>query len=456
MKTILSIIASVGLLSLCGCANYSTYSRPRLDVSVDSIFMPMATADTSMASVGWADFFHDSNLQRLISEGLERNTDLRASALKIEEAEATLRASRLAFFPSADLGVQSLVNQSSRSFQIGPSARWEIDFAGKQRNTRLAAEASFGSAVAYSQSVENSLIATIADSYYTLLMLDEQLAISERTLTTWDENIRVMQALKRAGRANEAGVLQAKANRMRTENSVVTLRQQISRQENALRSLLFDPQADLSRGTLCDQTFPDTLAVGVPLELLNWRPDLREAEYALQQSFYRINVARAAFYPSVVLSGSAGWTAQGGAIPNPGEWIASALGSVTQPLFNRGTNTANLRIANAQYEESLLDFEQKLVDAGIEVNDAVTAWQSARQRLVTDKKQIVALKGAVHNTRLLMRNSPTNYLEVLTAQQRLLEAELTEATDRYEIIQAVIALYHALGGGSGNFSNSIN
>lgn len=387
-------------------------------------------------------------LSAWIDSGLNSNTDLRIAALKVEEARATLSASRLAFLPSVSMGADGSVGSgSSDRFSIGPSASWEIDAFGKQRNLKMGAEASWFASQAYRQAVQSQLVATIADGYYTLLMLDEQLSISERTLTTWDENIRVLQALKRAGRTNEAAVLQARANRMRVESSTLTLRNQIAEQENAIRSLLLDPDADMARGSLREQSFPESLSAGIPIDLLSNRPDVREAEYRLQKSFYDINVARAAFYPSITLSGNAGWTTSSGSVGNPSSWIANALGSVVAPIFNRGTNKANLDIARARYEENLLDFQQKLLDAGMEVNNALIAWQTANGRLALDRKQIVALKGAVHNTRLLMRNTTTNYLEVLTAQQRLLEAELSEASDRFDVIRSVISLYHALGGG---------
>jgi NodT family efflux transporter outer membrane factor (OMF) lipoprotein len=398
--------------------------------------------------MSWRELFTDEYLSAWIDSGLNSNTDLRIAALKVDEARATLSASRLAFLPSVSLSADGSVGSGSADrFSIGPSASWEIDAFGKQRNLKMGAEASWFASQAYRQAVQSQLVATIAEGYYTLLMLDEQLSISERTLTTWDENIRVLQALKRAGRTNEAAVLQARANRMRVESSTLTLRNQIAEQENAIRSLLLDPDADMARGSLREQSFPESLSAGIPIDLLSNRPDVREAEYRLQKSFYDINVARAAFYPSITLSGNAGWTTSSGSVGNPSSWIANALGSVVAPIFNRGTNKANLDIARARYEENLLDFQQKLLDAGMEVNNALIAWQTANGRLALDRKQIVALKGAVHNTRLLMRNTTTNYLEVLTAQQRLLEAELSEASDRFDVIRSVISLYHALGGG---------
>ncbi|WP_301709670.1 TolC family protein, partial [uncultured Duncaniella sp.] len=430
-----------------GCGLYSGYERPAIGYDAEHMCLPDSVC-SPLAAMSWRELFTDEYLSAWIDSGLNSNTDLRIAALKVEEARATLSASRLAFLPSVSMGADGSVGSgSSDRFSIGPSASWEIDAFGKQRNLKMGAEASWFASQAYRQAVQSQLVATIADGYYTLLMLDEQLSISERTLTTWDENIRVLQALKRAGRTNEAAVLQARANRMRVESSTLTLRNQIAEQENAIRSLLLDPDADMARGSLREQSFPESLSAGIPIDLLSNRPDVREAEYRLQKSFYDINVARAAFYPSITLSGNAGWTTSSGSVGNPSSWIANALGSVVVPIFNRGTNKANLDIARARYEENLLDFQQKLLDAGMEVNNALIAWQTANGRLALDRKQIVALKGAVHNTRLLMRNTTTNYLEVLTAQQRLLEAELSEASDRFDVIRSVISLYHALGGG---------
>lgn len=206
----------------------------------------------------------------------------------------------------------------------------------------------------------------------------------------------------------------------------------------------------LERNTFDGQEFPDRLAVGVPLQLLERRPDVRQAEAALAQAFYNTGAARSAFYPGVTLSGSAGWTNNSGAaIVNPGNWLLSAIGSLTQPLFNRGRNIANLRVAKARQEEALLSFRQSLLKAGNEVNDALAQWQTARERLDIDRRQVEALRRAADNTLRLMEHSDSaTYLEVITARQSLLQAELTEANDRFDKIQGVINLFHALGGGA--------
>ena len=438
------------LLCVTGCKLYSNYEQPGMEYNLTKINDSQDSLTTPLSTLNWRELITDPALEKLIEKGLERNTDLRIAQLKVNQAAATLSASRLAMLPSVGISADGRASSStSNTFSVTPTASWEADIFGKQRNLRKSAEAGFYASKAYRQAVQTSLIAGIAEGYFTLLMLEEQLSISERTLKTWDENIRTLQAFKRTGRTNEAAVLQARANRMQVENSILTLRKQILVQENALKSLVLDPELEIERGKLSDQKFPEVLSGGVTMEVLSARPDVQQAEYMLQKSFYGINVARAAFYPSLTLTGSAGWTTSWGAsVGNPSAWIANALGSLSAPIFSRGTNKANLEIAKAEYEIALLQFEQKLLDAGIEVNNAISAWQTAHDRIVIDKKQIVTLKGAVHSTQLLMRNTDTtNYLTVLTAQQRLLDAELTEVNDRYLAIQSIIALYHALGGG---------
>lgn len=289
----------------------------------------------------------------------------------------------------------------------------------------------------------------MANSYYNLLALDQQLSISQKSLEAWDEIIRTLEVRKTVGEGHQASIAQAKASRLEVENTVLSLSQQIKTQENSLCTLLGWTPRRIDRSELKSQIFPDDIAVGVPLQLLDNRPDIRQAEYALQSAFYSTNVARSAFYPSLTLSGTIGWTNNSGAtIANPGNWLLNAIGSLVQPLFNRGRNVANLKIAKAQQEEALITFQQKLLEAGAEVNDALSQWQNAEQRLNVSARQIEALEDAVKSTRLLMTYSESsNYLEVLTAQQTLLSAQLTETQETFDKIQGVIKLYHALGGG---------
>ena len=339
-------------------------------------------------------------------------------------------------------------SKAAKSYQLAASASWEIDIFGRLTNAKRSAQAALEQTKSYKQAVRTQLIATIANSYYTLLLLDKQLVISERTASLWKENVQAMQALKKAGLANEAAVSQSEANSLSVEASLLTLRQQINEMENNLSNLLGEVPQRVERGNLDRQEFPETLSTGVPLALLGNRPDVRQAEYSLAQAFYTTNGARSAFYPNINLSGVAGWTNSGGGIiANPGGLLLQAIGSLTQPLFNKGANIAQLKIAKAQQEEASLAFQQSILNAGSEVNNALTQWQTARGRITLADRQIVSLQKAVKSTQLLMNHGNITYLEVLTAQQSLLQAELSQAADRFDEIQGVINLYHALGGG---------
>lgn len=437
---------------MTGCSIYKPYSRP--EVQTEGLYRDLEeTRDTaSIATLGWRNLFSDKNLQALIDKGLERNTDLRVAHTRVKAAEAVLMNARLSYLPSVVLTPDGSISgtegaKAIKTYNLAASASWEIDLFGKVTNAKREALAALEGSRAYRQAVETQLIATIANSYYMLLMLDRQLIISEQTLITWKETEHSIEALKRAGKSNDAAVLQAKANRLALEASVVSIRKSIRETENGLSALLADTSHDIMRGALQKQQFPDTLSAGLPVQLLANRPDVRQAEWNLAQAYYATNAARSAFYPSLTLSGSTGWTNNvGGVVVNPGSWLFSAVGSLMQPLFNKGTNIANLRQAKARQEEALLLFQQSLLDAGKEVNNALTRWQSARIRIDYVNQQIMTLQEAVRKTELLMQHTSTNYLEVLTARQRLLEAELTQAQDKFEEIQGVIDLYHAVGG----------
>lgn len=437
---------------MTGCSIYKPYSRP--EVQTEGLYRDLEeTRDTaSIATLGWRNLFSDKNLQALIDKGLERNTDLRVAHTRVKAAEAVLMNARLSYLPSVVLAPDGSISgtegaKAIKTYNLAASASWEIDLFGKVTNAKREALAALEGSRAYRQAVETQLIATIANSYYMLLMLDRQLIISEQTLITWKETEHSIEALKRAGKSNDAAVLQAKANRLALEASVVSIRKSIRETENVLSALLADTSHDIMRGALQKQQFPDTLSAGLPIQLLANRPDVRQAEWNLAQAYYATNAARSAFYPSLTLSGSTGWTNNvGGVVVNPGSWLFSAVGSLMQPLFNKGTNIANLRQAKARQEEALLLFQQSLLDAGKEVNNALTRWQSARIRMDYVNQQIMTLQEAVRKTELLMQHTSINYLEVLTARQRLLEAELTQAQDKFEEIQGVIDLYHAVGG----------
>lgn len=440
---------------MSSCNIYRKYQRSE-DISVSQAYRDMAgtAQDTAtLASLSWRELFTDHYLQTLIETGLEHNTDLQIARLRVEQAEAVLRTSRLAYLPSISLAPQGNLSSfdgatPSKTYSLAVSASWELDLFGKLTNAKEGDKAALEGSKAYQQAVQTQLIATIANSYYTLLRLDCQLNINLATLKTWEENITTLQALKRAGQSNDAAIHRAEANKLALESSILGIRKSINETENSLSVLLGRESQNVRRGTLAGQSFPDTMAIGVPLQLLANRPDIRQAEYNLASAFYATNVARAAFYPSITLGGSAGWTnSMGSAIVNPGEFLWSAAASLLQPIFDKGKNQANLTIAKTQQEEAQLRFQQSILNAGKEVNDALVQWQTSQEQLVLGDQQIEALQEAVRKTELLMKHSSVNYLEVLTAQQSLLQAEQTRAQNQFDKIQGVINLYHALGGG---------
>lgn len=453
LRNILIITLAAGLTS---CGVYTKYERPSEALAgLDSLYRADLRPDTAqtLASLSWEELFADPHLQALIRRGLEANTDLQVARLQVEEAQATLRQSKLAYLSSANLTPEGTLSsfdgkKPQQTYSLGASVSWEIDLFGKLTNAKREARAALLASDAYRQAVQTQVVATVADSYYALLMLDEQISITRRMVESWEEYVHALEALLRAGQADRATVNQARASKLAAESSLETLVQQLVEQENALCAFLGETPRVVERGSMEGQSFPDTLRVGVPLDLLARRPDVRQAEAELMEAFYATNGARSAFYPSITLSGSAGWTNSGGtAITNPGAWLLSAVGSLVQPLFNKGENIANLKIAKARQEEALLHFRQELLDAGNEVNDALAQWQSARRRIRLDTAQAEHLAATLHDTSLLMQHSAdVNYLQVITARQSLLSARLTVVQDRYDEIQGVIQLYHALGG----------
>lgn len=443
------------LLLFCGCGIYTNYQRSET-LTVDSLYrdVPGCLQDTSsIANLSWRELFTDSQLVKWIEVGLEKNSDIQTARLLTQEAQASLQASRQAFLPSVSLTPEGSLSsfggaKPSKTYSLGGTAEWQIDALGGLRNAKKGSLAALEASRAYEQAVQTQLVATIAETYYSLLALDRKLAITRDAARKWGENVRIMKALKRAGEKDEAAVAQAEANRLDAESSALSLEKQMHELENSFSTLVGIAPSDIKRGQLLELSFPEKWSVGVPVQLLSKRPDVRQAEWQLAEAFYATNKARSAFYPQITLSGSAGWTNSSGAgIVNPGRWLLTALGSLVQPLFDKGNNVANLKIAQAKQQEALVDFQQKLLDAGAEVNNALTQWQIARKSLKLDHEKVEALNKALRSTQLLMTHGSTNYLEVLTAQQTLLDAQLSEVSDKYDEIEGVISLYQALGGG---------
>ena len=448
------VVAACMASMLTGCGIYTKYRQP--ETNTDGLFgaLPEEVDTTSsLADLKWEELFTDASLRKLITRALEANTDLNVARLKVEEARASLSAAKQAYLPSAQLDLEGALSsfdgsKPTKTYSLGASASWELDFFGKLTNAKRRERAALEQSEAYRQVVQTQLIATVAESYYTLLMLDGQYEVTEQTAGKWRESVRTMRALKEAGMANEAAVAQYEGNCLAIEASLHDLEYQIRQAENSLCSMLAEGPHPIERGRLESQQLPDDLTVGIPVQMLSNRPDIRSAEYSLMQSYYATSEARSALYPSITLSGTLGWTNNSGArIVDPGKFLWSAAASLLQPIFNANANRARVKIAKAQQEETKLAFQQALLNAGAEVNNALTQCQSARAKTGLRTQQIEALERAVESTELLMQHGSTTYLEVLTAQQSLLSAQLNQIADRFDEIQGIVNLYQALGGG---------
>lgn len=460
MKRIISYTVCGILLatSLNSCHIYKKYERPDMDVQglfrdTVSVTDTLAADSLNIGDLPWTDIFTDPILQDLIRQGLENNSDLRTAMLQVESAQASFRAAQLAFLPSLNLTPQGGVSSFDGSkgtwtYNVPVSASWEIDIFGRVLNSKRNAKAALMQSRAYQQAVRTQLIATIANGYYTLLMLDKQLAITEETALLWQQSVEMMKSMKEAGMTNEAAVAQSEANCHAIAASIPSLRQQIRETENSLATLLYKAPQTIERGNFEDQVLPEILHVGVPVQMLANRPDVQSAELSLAAAYYSANIARSALYPNLVISGSAGWTnSAGSAIVNPGKILLSAAASLVQPLFNHGSNIANLKAAKAQQEIAAINFQQTILNAGKEVSDALYEFQANKEILSQRTRQVEALQRAVESTESLMKLGTSTYLEVLTAQQSLLSAQLSEVSDTYQCMVAVVSLYHALGGG---------
>ena len=458
-KQILYMVCATALLSSCHI--YKSYDRPE-DITTSGLYRdPIAENDTlvsdttNFGNLPWREVFTDPQLQSLIEAGLKQNTDLLTAAQNVKAAEASLLSARLAYAPSLGLSPQGTIssfdkNAATKTYSLPVTASWQVDLFGQLLNSKRNAQVTLKQTKAYRQAVQTQVISNIANMYYTLMMLDRQLEITKSTAEILKKNAETMEAMKDAAmyNINSTGVEQSKAAYAQVLASIPDIEQSIRETENALSTFLGEAPHAIKRGTLEAQVLPTELSAGVPIQLLSNRPDVKAAEMALASCYYNTNSARAAFYPQITLSGSAGWTNSAGSmIINPGQFLASALASLTQPLFNKGLNIAQLKIAKAQQEEARLSFEQTLLNAGVEVNEALVQYQTAREKAAFYDKQVASLQTASKSISLLMKHGNTTYLEVLTAQQTLLNAQLSQVANRFTEIQGMITLYQALGGG---------
>lgn len=456
-KQILGMMCVAAMMSSCHI--YKAYDRPDT-IDASGLYRdPVSDTDTlasdtaNMGNLSWKDVFSDVRLQALIEEGLENNVDLQAAVLRVKEAKVLLTSARLSYLPSINLAPQGTIMnlgdiKGQKAYQTPLAASWEIDLFGKILNAKRDQQAIYLQSQYAQQAVRSHIICGIANIYYSLLMLDRQVEITTETAAIYKENVRAMEAMKLAGYVNEAAVTQMRAASHQVEASLLDLKRQVRETENSLSVLLAKAPQTIERGKLADQVMPEELTAGVPLQLLENRPDVKIAEMNLASAYYTTNKARSAFYPSIKIGGTAGWTnGSGVSVVNPGQFMLQALASLAQPIFNNGKLVANLKVSKAEEEIARMNYQQTILEAGKEVSDALFLYETVDKKLVEDRGRVEQLEKAVTYTSSLFQSGEATYLEVLTSRQNLLNAELGEVADNFQRIQAVINLYSALGGG---------
>ena len=456
-KQIIGMMCATAMMSSCHI--YKAYDRPE-SIDASGIYRdPVSAVDTlaadtmNMGNLPWQEIFRDAKLQSLIEEGLAKNVDMQAAILRVEEAKVMLTSARLSYLPSINLAPQGTLSsfdgsKTSKTYQLPVAASWEIDLFGKLLNANRNQKAAYLQSKYAQQAVRSQLICGIANIYYSLLMLDRQVEITTETSAIYKENVRVMEAMKIAGMTTEAAVAQMRAASHQVEASLMDLKRQVRETENSLAVLLAKAPQTIERSTLDEQVMPEELTAGVPLQLLENRPDVKVAEMTLASAYYTTNQARAAFYPGLNITGTAGWTNSAGAmVVNPGKVLLTAIGSLTQPIFNNGKLIANLKVSKAEEKIAQMNYQQAILKAGQEVSDALFLYETQNKKLQEDKGQVEQLDKAVTYTKALFQSGDATYLEILTAQQSLLSAQLSEVADNFQRMQAVINLYSALGGG---------
>lgn len=464
MKTNITNIIIVGLatLVLTSCKSlYGKYERPEVNTTglvrdaISDTDTLAVTDTTTFANLPWRELFTDPKLQALIETGLENNPDLLNAALNVQMAEAQLKASKLAFLPSVSFSPQGTLSswdgsKASKTYSLPINASWNLDIFGNLLSQKRSTQMFLVQMKDVQVSVQSSLIANIANMYYTLLMLDEQMRIINEMEQLTKETWEIMKVQKEAITGVRSTAVQAaEASYYSVLAQKEDMRRQIRETENSL-SLLLGRQAGLiERGTLAEQSLPTEFSTGVGIQLLANRADVHANEMALAQCFYDVQTARSRFYPSLNISGSGAFTNNSGAgIVNPGAWLLSAVGSLVQPIFQNGQLIANLKVAKATYEQAYNTWQNSVLQAGAEVSNALVLYNASDAKSKIEAKQVAVLKQNVEDTRMLMATAGSTYLEVIEAQSSLLNAELSKVQDDFYKMQAVVNLYYALGGGA--------
>lgn len=460
MKRIFIVIAvSVMSFAFTGCGIYNKYTSSS-EISSDAFGtsedVTAAQAESSIAELSWREFFTDPLLQQLIDSVLQRNTDAKSARIAVEQAEISLRTAKLGYLPSVtfapSVGVNSYLSEGSLvpslTYSLPLQINWDLDIFAVNTNQKRKAQAVLWQMEAREQVVKANLISAVAQQYCMLQLLDRQLEILSFTDSLWNASLETQRALWENGKAYSTAVNQMESSYLNVKTQIVDVKRSIRSVENSICQLLAVTPRQINRSRWNNYELPQRISTGVPAQMLENRPDIKMADHALEAAFYNTQEARAAFYPKVSLQGLLGWGNNSGMIPNPGSLLLNALASVVQPIFAQGKLKANLKINQLSEEDIAQQYVQTVINAGNQVNEALADCQAAQEKDVYYKRQIEVLQAAFDGTHELMDNGKASYLEVLSAQEGLLSAQISEATNLYNGARAIIALYIALGGGT--------
>ena len=455
VPVIVLLAASTVFFSSCGIYGKYKHSdelNDRTEKILPTLYGEGVATDSSIVSLSWREFFTDPLLQQLIDSALARNTDLNSARIAIEQSQASLKAAKLGFLPSFSLAPSGGVNWNNSTnvwtpvYSANLQMNWDLDLFGANLNAVRKSKAVMKQAEYYQLATQANLISSVAQQYLMLQMLDRELEILIHTDSLWEVSLETQRALFENGKAYSTSVNQMENSALNVKAQIIDVRRTILGTENAICQLLAITPQSIARSPWSTYELPERVATGVPAQLLEQRPDIQLADQVLAEAFYNTNAARSAFFPKISLQGIFGWGNNSGMIPNPGALLFNALASLTQPIFAQGKLIAQLKISKLTQKDMQQKYVQTVINAGNQVNEALADCQVAKEKDVFYKRQVEVLQSASVGTRELMDAGKASYLEVLTAQETLLAAQLNEATNLYQGSQALIALYIALGG----------
>ena len=443
----IGLMSGVMLLSSCSLyKKYEAHETVPTDIMGD-VIQPRDTL--SLGALGWRQLFTDPLLQELIERALQNNTDIKQAQLTIEQVQNDLASAKLGELPTLSFepsGSLSRFNSlATRSYIIPLQASWQLSIFGQATSRKRQAKARVQMQKDYHQAVQTNLAANVAATYYNLVMLDRELQILQETQVVWEESLEAMRVLFEAGLYMSPAVYQMEAYLAGVQSGIVDVQETILTTEAALCLMLSEQPHHIERSPYEKFEMPSELHVGLPLRLLEARPDVRQAARNIEIAYYDIQQARQAFFPDLTISATLGWSNGEGTV-NPSQFLSQALASLVQPLFMQGRLKARYKNAQLEQEKARLQFIQTLLNAGNEVYRQMHICKKTEQKAAYLTSIVNSLHEAYDGTRELMNNGTNTYVEVLRSQEDLLTAQIKEVENHFEGIQALINLYTALGG----------